>query len=53
MFDKQLFGYDKDQVELEISSLGNKIICQEKDIEYLRNENGKLKKQIKNSKKSK
>ena len=46
MFDKQFFGYDKNQVEEQINSMNEKIEVQKKDLEYLREENGKLKKKI-------
>ena len=47
MFETRLFGYDRNQVEEEISSLGSKIEGQQRDIDYLRRENLKLKKKIK------
>ncbi len=53
MFDKQFFGYDKNQVEEQINSMNEKIEVQRKDLEYLREENGKLKKKIKTKQKHK
>lgn len=46
MFDVKLFGYDKSQVDETLENLNNKINCQQSDINYLRNENIKLQKII-------
>ena len=43
MFDTMLFGYNKQQVEDKIHSLYLKINKQQQDLDYLRNENKKLK----------
>ncbi|MBQ9790806.1 MAG: hypothetical protein IJW24_04375 [Clostridia bacterium] len=53
MFDKQLFGYDKNQVENQIHEMSEKMDLQKRDLDYLRDENCKLKKQIKEKKESK
>ena len=39
IFDTKLFGYDKDQVDNVIHTLERKIILQQRDIDYLREEN--------------
>jgi len=46
MFDKRLLGYDVEQVDNEISSMSAKLEIQQKDLDYLRNENLKLKQKI-------
>lgn len=46
MFDKKLFGYDKDQVDRTIERMCEKIKCQQKDIDFLRNEKVKLKEKL-------
>ena len=46
MFNIKLFGYDKKAVDSTLDGLNGKIISQQKDIDYLRNENSKLSKRI-------
>ena len=46
MFNSRLFGYDKRQVDVEINEMSEKLMVQQLDIEYLRNENVKLKSQL-------
>ena len=53
MFDTQLFGYDKNQVESQINEMTEKMDVQQRDLDYLRDENGKLKQQIKERKANK
>ena len=42
MFNTKLFGYDKSEVDEEFEQLVWKINSQQKDIEYLREENKKI-----------
>ena len=50
MFDLRLFGYDRNQVNAEMSNALEKIRGQQKDLDYLRDENIKLKKKMKQKK---
>jgi len=50
MFNKKLFGYDKEQVDEKFKELSSKILAQQKDIDYLRNEKLKLKNKLESEK---
>lgn len=51
MFDLKFFGYDRNQVEDEISQMTEKIEGQQRDLDYLREENKKLKNKMKQKRK--
>ena len=47
MFTKKLFGYDTQEVNSKIHAMTQKNKGQQKDLNYLRNENNKLKNKLK------
>ena len=52
MFNFKLFGYNRNQVDEFVGSLSEKINTQQRDLDYLRHENERLKNRLKQTKKS-